>query len=184
MNMEDQRKYTRRKDYDDHELLLILESRVENLESKFHSLCLKIDAISVNQAVNHGEILKRLDQRDDKYHELCEEHKKQINNSLDNIKESKVPWKTFKWVFGGVMSTILGAMIFTAGMSYDTRQYLERHIMFSEMVYYQVTGQKWNDVARSSLLKAKKDWELYRNGDADLHDLPDIDKDDETQDEN
>ena len=184
INMAEKRKYTRRKEYDDHELLLILESRVEGLESKFNALCLKIDAIGVNQAMNHGEILKRFDQRDDKYHELCEAHKKQIDERFDIIKEDKVPWKTFKWVFGGVMSVVIGAMMFTSGMTWDTRQYLERHIMFSEMVYYQVTGQRWNDAARESLLEAKKDWEAYRKGEHNIHVLPRIKQEDEIQDSN
>jgi len=156
----------------DHDALILLKARVGTLEGQITSLCTKIDIIGRHQTDNHREILKRLDEKFDAYAHDCSACKTDINDDIVSVRENRVPWSSFKWIFGGTMSVVIAFLMVVGALSWDTRNYVERHIIFSEMVYYQITGQRWDKAARESLLKARDQWELYKNGDAGMHALP------------
>lgn len=167
-------------DRSDHDRIIRVEGKVETLESNFIYLTDKIDKLTTSIESHHEALLVKLDEKLDKSSDACNMCKSDIYDKLDDINDTKVPWPTFKWIFGGSLSVIMACMIFIGGMSWDTRQYLERHIIFSEMIFYQVTGQQWDDAARETLLEARDEWENFKNGERDLYPLPGDDDDENT----
>lgn len=158
---------------DDHDALILLQARVNALEERFLAVCKKIDSLSFLIREGNDKLLREIGDKFDSSNHDCKTCKEDINTKVGQIGEDRVPWSSFKWIFGGTMSIVIGAVVFIGGMSWDTRKYLERHIIFSEIVYYQVTGERWDEAARESLLKAKDNWEKYKEN-GKKYDIPGI----------
>jgi hypothetical protein len=133
---------------------------------------------------NVSKLDRKLDIKLDKVYEQMEDNKKcnteahkDINDKLDDHKtvhddhqlfhvsckedcysksEGKVNHGMFRWVVGGLTIAAVGAMITIGSLSLAMQSKLERHIYFSEFIYHEVTGQKWSDSSRETLLKAKE----------------------------
>ena len=157
----------------DHDALILLQARVTALEERFLTVCKKLDSLSLIIREGNDKLLHEISEKFDQSNHDCKSCKDEINSRVSRLGENRVPWSSFKWIFGGTMSVVIGSMIFIGGMSWDTRKYLERHIIFSEMVYYQVTGQRWDEAARESLLKAKENWEKYKKN-GEKYDIPTV----------
>lgn len=156
---------------EDHDALILLKARVTALEERFLAVCKKIDSLTIVIREGNDRLLREIGDKFDTSNHDCKSCKDDLNNKVSQIGENRVPWSSFKWIFGGTMGVVIGAVIFIGGMSWDTRKYLERHIIFSEMVYYQVTGERWDAAARESLLKAKEHWEKYKEK-GEKYDIP------------
>jgi hypothetical protein len=144
--------------------------RLIRLETKMDSVCNKLDKLT--NMVENGNVKTTDD---------CNACKSDLHNKIDHVEDDKVGWTHFKWIFSGTMGVVITLCFLVGGLSWDTRVYLERHIVFSEMVYYQVTGKQWGDLTREELLEARENWEKFKeskqNGKPEFHQIPENEDD-------
>jgi hypothetical protein len=113
------------------------------------------DKLDVHKVVHAEHQLFHVECKDD-----CYAKAEAKNTQID----TKVSHGVFRWVVGGVTIAAVTALITIGGLSLAMQTKLERHIYFSEFVYHEVTGQKWSDSSRESLLKAKEGFREHMNG--------------------
>jgi len=144
--------------------------RLIRVETKVDDLCVKIEKLT--KMVQSGSI---------KTSDDCNTCKHEIHTKIDKVEDDKVGWTHFKWIFSGTMGVLITLCLLIGGFTWDTRIYLERHIVFTEMVYYQITGQLWGDMTRQDLLEAREEYEKFKeskkNGKPEFHPIPNGDED-------
>jgi hypothetical protein len=121
------------------------------------------DEIKENKKCNekaHSLINKKQDDHNEVHLSHDRYHVDWQKESVDRT-EGKVGGKMFRWIIGGIIGVTAITLVTFGAFGLATQTKLERHIYFSEFIYHEVTGQKWNDSSRESLLKAKDTFQKH-----------------------